>query len=81
MARHPDEILTDFAKAVKGTADINPHDILWEIINDVTDSAILAVRGADVSDKQLEEIDQTIEDYVANTYGDDSWLNWADADG
>lgn len=81
MVRHPDEILTDFAKAVKGTADINPHDVLWEIINDVAESAVLAAKGANVTSRQLEEIDQSIEDYLANTYGDNSWLNWADADG
>lgn len=70
--RHPDEILADFDAAVAGRADIDPREILWEILADVQDSYALAMETDErVDDATAHEITLTVTDYLVNHYGDD----------
>ena len=74
MARHPDVILADFEAAVRGTADIDPYEILHEIIGDVQSSYRLAMTDV-VDPERVDEVQNTVTDYVANHYGDDGLLD------
>lgn len=72
--RHPDEILTDIkAFADSGNDDYDRlHGYIWEIIEDVIDSARLAVDGLEcLETDEVDEVVTTIEDYVSNHYGID----------
>jgi len=72
MARTPDEILADFDAAFLGETDVslsNMRDLLWEIIEDVNNSWMLAVQAHSPLTAYLAK--QTVNDYLANHYGDD----------
>lgn len=69
--RTPDEIMSDFDAAVSGQADIDPREILWEILADVQDSYRLAMESTAVPLIDIEEITGTVTDYLVNHYGDD----------
>ena len=73
--RTPDEIMRDFDLAVKGQADIDPHDILWEIIEDIQDSYHLAMMTSSYMPGHYrktvaDEIKKEVSDYISNHYGD-----------
>ena len=71
MPRTPDSIMADFNMAVLGIDDLNPHEILQEIIADVLDSVELACRTySDVGGPGVMSIYQTVESYVINHYGE-----------
>ena len=63
IVRSPDDIMADFTKAVHGEDDIDPFDVLVEIINDVLDT----VQMAGASDAILAEA----YDYVSHYYTDE----------
>jgi hypothetical protein len=73
--RHPDEILRD----IKASVADNPgdykliHGYIWEIIEDVIDSAKLALTSLEygLMTEELDEVIITVEDYVSNHYGDE----------
>lgn len=72
--RHPDQIMEDFHKAVRGQGDVDPMDVLWEIIEDICDSFTLAIRDEFPGKQNASSIDiimGTVGDYVANYYGED----------
>jgi hypothetical protein len=69
--RSPDEIMRDFDAAVTGQADIDPRDVLWEILDDIQKSYDLAMQSAGVERIQRQEIGLSVEDYIANNYGDE----------
>lgn len=78
--RHPDEIMTDFDAAVKGQADIDPREILHEIIADILDTAGRDLRSRFdhsvagrpmVTPVQINEHLLSVQQYVTNFYGDD----------
>lgn len=70
--RHPDEILADFDAAVQGRADIDPREILWEIIEDIQHSYALAMETDErVDDFAAADVSATVSDYLVNHYGDD----------
>lgn len=81
MARTPDEIMSDFEAAALGLADVDIHDVLWEIIEDVLHSVKLTQESFDAAVKANEDIFLgdpgelpnfyvTLRDYVVNHYGD-----------
>ncbi|MET3959784.1 hypothetical protein ABIE52_006719 [Rhodococcus sp. OAS809] len=68
--RHPDEILNDFDQAVRGLADIDSRELIFELIDDLRASYRLAIE-LHVSDvRAVAEIEAEISDYIANHYGD-----------
>ncbi len=66
MSRTPDEIMADFDKATQGQADIDPRDILWEVIYDILDSVKLACDEL----VSIEDVYPVVSDYVSTNYGD-----------
>ena len=71
-ARTPDEIMSDFDAAVSGQVDIDPREILWEILADVQDSYRLAMENVpQIDGDTIEEVAGTVTDYLVNHYGDD----------
>ena len=70
--RTPDEILTDYDRGCRGEADIDMREILWEIIDDIRSSYALAMECHErIDDQTAHDITITVEDYLANSYGDD----------
>lgn len=72
--RHPDEILKDIKGFTDGSNDDYDrlHGYIWEIIEDVIDSARLAVDSLEcLESDEVEDVVTTIEDYVSNHYGVD----------
>lgn len=67
--RPPAEILADFDAAVRGLADIDPREVLGEILEDVCSSLRLAV--ASLAPDDARAVLSTVEDYIARYYGDD----------
>lgn len=68
--------MADFDAACCGQSDLDPREILWEVISDILDSVDLAVRcytdpayPSDSDDLNI-EITDTVRDYVGNHYGD-----------
>jgi hypothetical protein len=68
--RNPLDILADFDAAVKGTADIDPYDILWEIIGDVSGSYELAMIHEGINPDTIGNVSNTVGDYLSSYYGD-----------
>lgn len=66
--RMPDEIMADLDRGIRGVADIDVMDCVWEIIDDILDS----VRLADERQTGTEtlEVWATVTDYVSTHYGD-----------
>lgn len=71
--RTADDILTDYDRGCRGEADIDMRSIMWEIIDAVRDSYALALRGTKqpLTREQIVEVEQTVEDFLVNSYGDD----------
>jgi hypothetical protein len=65
----PDALLERFEAGCSGREDIDMHDVLWAILDDVRDSYSLAMKAAGVADTLVTEIAGTVEDYLANHYG------------
>ena len=71
----PSELTGAFDDAVIGLGG-DPYDALHAIINDILDSVKLACREYDENEREpgsnttIEHVYQTVEDYVANNYGD-----------
>lgn len=79
MSRTPDEILTVFDQAQAELERSDPgtyslRDLLWEVLEDVLDSTKLAALQPHpetaIHDRPM-EVHTTLEDYLANHYGDD----------
>lgn len=68
--RTPDQIMADFDAAVKGTADIDPREILWEIVGDVSGSYELAMQNEGIKADIIGNVSNTVGDYLSNHYGD-----------
>lgn len=67
----PDLLMSDFQDAALGLTDIDIYEVLHGIIADVLDSARLALREhPDVTNDTVTDVMNTVEDYVANNYGD-----------
>lgn len=71
MPRTPDALLADFDKGIKGQADIDMYDVLWEILDDVRSSYRLAMKMHDFHDDYVEDVDKTVFDYIVNHYGEE----------
>lgn len=70
MSRHPSEILAVIDQAQERLgSDFDLRALVWEVINDLIDSAQLAASNAchDAAD----EVANAVHDYAANHYGDD----------
>jgi len=71
MPRLPDEIMADFEAARLGLSDIDIYDVLWEIIDDVSQSFELAIEGAGINAHTTLTVLGTVSTYLVNNYGDD----------
>lgn len=76
MSRMPDQIMGDFDIATRGQADIDPREVLWEVIDDIRSSYRLAMehalKGLGVDWPNLvDEVQDTVLSYVSDAYGDD----------
>lgn len=67
----PDGLLQRFDDGCRGQADIDMRGVLWDILHDVQSSYRLAMTVAGVAVTLVDEIETTVEDYLANSYGDD----------
>lgn len=74
-AQHPDRLMNRYLADAKGEAAINERmEILWDIIADIQSSYRLAmenVEGHFIAPDAITEVEKTVEDYLANHYGDD----------
>jgi len=75
MPRTPDQIMKDFEAAAYGRADYDIHLTLDEILQDVLDSVKLACTAYDEHGhcpavSTVNHIFHTVDDYVANHYGE-----------
>lgn len=70
MPRPSHQILTDYDDGCAGRRDIDMRAVMHEIIDDIRSSYKLALKGV-VPDRVIEAIEQNMDDYVANHYGDD----------
>lgn len=70
MPRTPAELLADYDDGCQGRRDIDMRAILHEIIEDVRESYRMAIAG-ETHQRVLDRIDNEVDDYLANHYGDD----------
>lgn len=72
MARTPKQMCDDFDLAILGRSDIDPHEILHEIIADIVDSMRLAIMNTEPNEmlvlRDRLNIIATVEDYITNHY-------------
>lgn len=66
--RTPTQINEDLDAALKGTADIDPLDVIFEIVDDALDSMSLALREAGVAQEVIDAALETTNDYIGNHY-------------
>lgn len=71
MDASSDELLALFDAGAQGRADVDMRAVLWDILDDVRRSYRLALREAGVMPPIAHSVDQTVEDYLINHYGDD----------
>lgn len=71
MVASPDELLNRFDAGAQGRADVDMRGVLWDILNDVRQSYLLALREAGVHSATANTVDKTVYDYLINHYGDD----------
>lgn len=69
--RTPDELMKDYDDGCKGLRDIDMHSILWEIIEDIQDSYLLAMERSGIVLPRRIQIEAIVSDYLASHYGDD----------
>lgn len=70
--RYSDAIMDDFDAACAGRADIDPREILHEVIADIMDTVRITLLRSPMASAELTlEVLNTAEDYVVNFYGDD----------
>lgn len=77
--RTPADILDDIEAACGATSEfeataaspgVDVMELVFEVIDDIRSSFVLAMESAGVADAQLREVVATVGDYVANQYGD-----------
>jgi hypothetical protein len=62
----PDRLIENFEEAAFGRNDSSISDCVWDIIYDILDSVKLALGDA----PNAEEVMETVEDYLTNSYGE-----------
>ena len=67
----PDTLMQQFELGAQGLADVDMVGILWNIIADIQDSYTLAMQGAGIAPEVMQEVTETVTDYLANHYGED----------
>ncbi|KQU35771.1 MULTISPECIES: hypothetical protein [Nocardiaceae] len=68
--RSPDEIISDLDQAIRGLADLDTKELVFELIDDLRSSYRLAIAPHLVDPGAASAIEAEIDDYVANHYGD-----------
>ncbi len=67
--RSPNEFLPELLAGIKGEADIDVIDVVWEVIEDVMDSFRLALSQDErVTSETVDDVLGTVEDYIPNHY-------------
>lgn len=71
QSRSPDEIMSDLDQAIRGVADLDTRDLVFELIDDLRSSYRLAIAPHLSDASAAAAIETEISDYIANHYGDD----------
>lgn len=69
--RSPDEIMSDLDQAIRGVADFDTRELVFELIDDLRSSYRLAIAPHLVDTSAAAAIETEISDHIANHYGAD----------
>ncbi len=68
--RSPDEIMSDLDQAIRGLADLDTKELIFELIDDLRSSYRLAIAPYLADPGSAASIEAEIDDYIAHHYGD-----------
>lgn len=68
--RSADEIISDLDQAIRGLADLDTRELVFELIEDLRSSYRLAI-APHLPTTTAAAIETEITDYIGNNYGDD----------
>lgn len=67
----PDVLMERFTDATTGRSDIDPHEVLWDILTDVRNMFKVSMAAQGVTPEAASRIDGTVLDTLTKNYGEE----------